>query len=593
MYVPPQPQAKSTTPPAVDDLPLLDPYERDILLARAKQAQKKRKRSQVRAAVELPDIVHWIEANCYDADKCRNPEKPLPGIDPLIVLTAEQKRILRKCFTIDPRTGRFPYRTIVYSAPKKSGKSGIGGCIAAWYAANVEAPNAVLSVANDREQSSGRVYKAAKPTLYGIGGQKEGKYRINLPNGSYIQAVTSDPEKEAGGTYGATVWDELWAYKSERAQLLWEELRPIPTRTNSIRVIVTYAGFENSSDLLLAVYKHIFANTKETELAEGARPVEELKDIVTTDGEGNTIPCCYENPDKALFYYNDHEQRMPWQQGEHGEALAREAIAETPEATYRLTFNRWQFTENPFVSKEAIAASFNRAQVEPGLPNLRPMTIGIDAGWRNDTSAVVGTFAEGTGETERFITGFAKCWAPKKELTPEQRKAGVGFDLDLIVDEIMGLWRQGLVATRPAEQGEKAMVTAEKLTPIDVWYDETQMHQLMNRLRLKYKLLPHKFDQKRPRVLADTFLQTVYTEQRIDNLDYTELLSHLQAAKAETQLDANRQVIRIVKSTGTGAKPNDLVVAQSMSVYRCSLRPRTVAGGIAMGAAKGWQPKRY
>ena len=70
-------------------------------------ARSARKRRNVQAATALADIADWVEANCYDADKVTNPEKPLGS--PLIRLTVNQKRILRKCFTIDPRTGRFPY----------------------------------------------------------------------------------------------------------------------------------------------------------------------------------------------------------------------------------------------------------------------------------------------------------------------------------------------------------------------------------------------------------------------------------------------------------------------------------------------------
>jgi len=46
------------------------------------------------------------------------------------------------------------------------------------------------------------------------------------------------------------VFDELWAFTSERSRRLWDELVPVPTRAVSVRVTVTYAGFEGESALL-------------------------------------------------------------------------------------------------------------------------------------------------------------------------------------------------------------------------------------------------------------------------------------------------------------------------------------------------------
>ncbi len=585
--------------PTLEELARLDQFEREILLTRLKQRRARSLRANVAKSTQLPDIVDWIEEHCYDASKVRNPEHPQ---GPKVKLDAFQKRILRKCFTLDPRTGRFPYRIVVYSAPKKSGKSSIGAFITAWFAANVEAPNAVYVLANDREQSAGRVFAFAKPTLFGLGAKRDGKYRLNLDNGSYVQASTSEPEKEAGGSYGLTVWDELWGYKSERAKLLWDELQPVGTRTNSMRLVVTYAGFEDSSELLMNIYKLIFMDTTETRLHPNARPVAELTDIVTKDGEGNEIPCCYENLEAGLFYFNDHEQRASWQQGEHGAAIRRENEATTasPENVYRLTYNRWQQTESRFLDSAFILPSFRRAQFD-AMPPTRPMVFAVDAGIKHDNCGIVGTYAEwnsswksGAPDNDeeqpiRFITGYAKAIDPKK-VAPD----GLGMDLDLhIGEEIVRLYRAGLILRRDPLPGEKKLVELLGLTPIEVWYDETQMHQVAMNIRKSAKLLIAKFDQGRPRLLSDSFLRKCYQEFKVDNILEPDLQSHLDAAKAEAQTTAQNQgLIRIVKGTGEHAKPIDLSVAQSMSVYRCSLRPAMpTISGIAQGKAKGWGKK--
>lgn len=55
-------------------------------------------------------------------------------------------------------------------------------------------------------------------------------------------------------------WSELWAFPSERAQRLFEEIVPVPARKNSLRWIETYAGFEDESKLLLEVFHRIFTD---------------------------------------------------------------------------------------------------------------------------------------------------------------------------------------------------------------------------------------------------------------------------------------------------------------------------------------------
>jgi len=566
-----------------ESIDVMTPAEKDVALVKLKAVIRKKQQEAIEASMGLPDIATWIEANCYDYEKVSNPEQPQNA--PKIRLQAFQKRILRHCFTINPKTGRFPYRTVVYSAPKKSGKSGIGGFVGAWYARCVEAPNKILILANDREQSSQRVFRAAKPTLYGLGAKKDGKFGLVLGNGSYVSAVTSDPQKEAGDSYGLTIWDELWGYTSERATLLWDELKPVGTRINSMRLVVTYAGFEDASDLLFKIYKTIFTDATERELTEGARPVEALADIVTTDVDGRVIPTCYEQVEHGTFYFNDHEHRMPWQQGEHGAAIIRETSAlETETNTFRLTYNRWQKTEDRFLHPDHLIASFTRAKAGK-MPLTKPMTVAVDAGWKNDCTAICGVFQDGFVDDLRYVTHYAHAWYPKLE-----GDKLMGLDLWATVGEkILEMHRSGLIARREPLAGEKIIVKEEKLTVLDVWYDETQLHQVAMTLRKDYKILIAKFDQNRPRLLADTFLRQAYIDYKIDNTDSSVLKSHLEAARVQVELKANAELYRIVHGTGEHAKPNDLAVAQSMAVFRCSQRPqiRSLAG-LAQGKAKGW-----
>jgi phage terminase large subunit-like protein len=65
-------------------------------------------------------------------------------------LMDHQREILREAFTFDA-DGRLRFDTIVYSCPKKSGKTTINAAVTLWWALTQEAPNEILVIANDLE----------------------------------------------------------------------------------------------------------------------------------------------------------------------------------------------------------------------------------------------------------------------------------------------------------------------------------------------------------------------------------------------------------------------------------------------------------
>src|SRR4030042_3273207 len=113
-------------------------------------------------------------------------------------------------------------------------------------------------MSNDQEQSIGRVYKALSQSRrlnpY-LSSRVDVQARLaRFDNRTDVYALASDYAGAAGSNHGLTVWDELWAYTSESARRLWDELTPVPTRKISMRFISTYAGFEGDSDLLQELY---------------------------------------------------------------------------------------------------------------------------------------------------------------------------------------------------------------------------------------------------------------------------------------------------------------------------------------------------
>lgn len=78
-------------------------------------------------------------------------------------LMDHQREILRLAFAFDS-DGRLPWDTILYSCIKKSGKTTLNGALTLAWAFLQEAPNELLVLANDLEQTLARVFKTMEGT---------------------------------------------------------------------------------------------------------------------------------------------------------------------------------------------------------------------------------------------------------------------------------------------------------------------------------------------------------------------------------------------------------------------------------------------
>src|SRR5207249_7215555 len=121
-------------------------------------------------------------------------------------------------------------------------------------------------------------------------------------------------------------FDELWGYMSERAHRLWDEMVPVPTRAVSVRLTITYAGFEGESDLLEALYKR------------------------GLQGE-EIAPSLFRQ--RGLLMFWSHEPVAPWQTAEWVEQMRRQL---RPNAFLRMIENRFVTSESFFVDPEWWAA---------------------------------------------------------------------------------------------------------------------------------------------------------------------------------------------------------------------------------------------
>jgi hypothetical protein len=261
------------------------------------------------------------------------------------------------------KSGVLPYRTFVYSCPKKSGKTGLGAAVAyAW--ARVYGGE-MYSIANAKEHAQDRGFRRVKSFLEYIAREKKPFYENIMAEEELVggesksvkpkatemhfkdpyarfEAIPCAAGSEAGGFQTFTLWDEIWAYDLESLFSFYSEMQPIDTVEQSMRMIVTYAGYYGQSQLLWQIYNDVVKPNNDTDEPEGNK-VEGLEDLP-----------CYVSDDGSTFVYWDHERRMPWQTSERGvaylEAQRNDPVNKLrPVEFKRLHENRWVASSEAFI----------------------------------------------------------------------------------------------------------------------------------------------------------------------------------------------------------------------------------------------------
>lgn len=323
----------------------------------------------------FPEPVGFIETFCTATDG-----------SPLVPV-GHQQRFIRRFASVDAHgLLHAPYSTVVYSCPKKSGKSAINAALTLWAAVSFPAPNEIIVAANDFEQAQGRVFKEvlrmlhAHPTLEAQI-RRETRSEIELVNGTTIKAIASDYAGAAGSNHGWASFDELWAFTSESARRLYDELTPVPTRHPSIRFISTYAGFEGESDLLEEIYKRC------------------------VNGERLDPEYPFYRDGDTLMYW-DHEPRMPWQTPDY---YASQRASLRPSAYLRLHENRWVSGESGLFEMEEWDACERDSYSPPISDKGITLYVGADASTKRDRSAVTSVFY---GDDDKLYLGPRRYWQP-------------------------------------------------------------------------------------------------------------------------------------------------------------------------------------
>ncbi len=331
----------------------------------------------------MNDLVQWKrDPVTFITDLLRDPETRQP-----FQLYSEQVAFLREALTLTA-DGRLPYPELLFSGPKKSGKTALAAMAALYTILCLGGPYAEgYIIANDFEQAQSRVFQAAVRMIKVSALKNSARItanKIEFPTtGATITALASEYAGAAGANPTITIFDELWGYTTERSRRLWDEMVPVPTRKVSARLTVTYAGFEGESEPLESLYKRGL--------------------------QGEAIaPALYRQ--SGLLMYWTHECPAPWQTPEWIEQMRGQL---RPNAFLRLIENRWVTSESTFVPIE-----WWDACVDPDLsPELaRPslqVWIGLDASVKRDSTAIVATTFDQKAGKVRLV--WHKVFQPSPE----------------------------------------------------------------------------------------------------------------------------------------------------------------------------------
>lgn len=314
-------------------------------------------------------LTRWrSEPSSFIEEVLHDPETGKP-----FVLNEAERAFLARAFDLN-EAGRLRYPELLFGGIKKSGKTGFAALILLVVVLLLGGRFAEgVVVANDLEQAQGRVFTAARriveasPLLAGSAVCTGSK--IEFPElGASITAIASEYAGAAGANPNIAVFDELWAFTSERSRRLWDELVPPPTRKIACRLTVTYAGFEAESELLEELYKR---GLKQPSIGDS---------LYAGDG---------------LLMAWHHKPIAPWQTQQWLDQMRQQL---RPNAYLRMIENRFVSSESVFVDMDW----FDRCVAPDAAPvvadkNL-PVWIGVDASVKHDSTAVAAVTFEMGGK---------------------------------------------------------------------------------------------------------------------------------------------------------------------------------------------------
>ncbi len=459
-----------------------------------------------------------------------------------IRLMRHQKAVLRYALTRDD-DGRLPYSTIIYSAPKKSGKTAVAGAVTRWAAETWGRFGEVLCVGNDAKQAQERAYRQACTSIELTPGYNPGRQTLPdrwrvlsresrcLATGSIVKAIATDYRGEAGANPILVVWTELWGFIHTSDLRFWAEMAPSPTRPDSVQLIETYAGYEGESELLYGQYENIVLEGRQLTAGELGDPGA----FAEAPEAGDLVPCYVNERARAFAYWDSGEvaRRMPWQMGEAGARYyATEAGRQTASQMTRLHNNEWVSAESAFIPIEWWDAAKDPLPLEPG--DKIPAVIAIDAAVSGDCFGLV-------------------------LMTLDPRHAG---DPPGLVVRLVHKWDPppgGAIDFAGPELAIRELSAAYNI--VEVAYDPYQLHDFATRLMKAGVAWFRPFGQVQERLTSDKALYDLLSHRRIRHDGNLDLREHLTNANAKQAAHEDTR-LRIVKKSDS--RKIDLCVCLSM-----------------------------
>ena len=307
--------------------------------------------------------------------------------------------------------GRLLYPEQLYSCPKKSGKTTFAAIYAITIVVLFGGTYAeAICAANDREQAMGRVFAAIKrivecsPLL-----QAEAKItadRIIIAD-AVINAIPTSYASAAGCNPVVSIFDELWAYGTERLRRLIDELVPPPTRRIACRLTVTYAGFTGESALLEELYRR------------GLQQPQLTPDLYAGDG---------------ILMFWSHGPIAPWQTDAWIAEMRRSL---RPNQFLRMIENRFASAETSFIDMAAWDQCTDPSIGHMVADRLLPVWVGVDASVKHDFTALarchlVATRSEGPFNRPSHYHADARP-ADRFCLATSSRRCAIGTSASIFV----------------------------------------------------------------------------------------------------------------------------------------------------------------
>lgn len=474
----------------------------------------------------------WIEKYFYVPD----PKDPITG-DKLapgpLRLASHQKRIINEALSRLPN-GKLKYSIVIYSAPKKSGKSALASAVTAYFAHNTPDSH-IYCLANDGKQSADRIYEPIY-TSYRLHRETKGPFKdikpreteVELPNHTTIEAIPCDAAGEAGSQPLLTTWSELWGFNTESKRRLWTELTTPPTLEGyAMRWVESYAGFTGISELLEQLYN--------TGVKQGT-PHPDFMDLLDEDGK----PVVFVNEAAGMFCYWDTVPRMVWQsQGYY----RREALLHTQSEFLRIHRNQWVSPISAFIQPEHWHSI--KKKIGPLSEKFTQVVLGVDGAISNDSAAIVGVTRD-PDDPETVAIRFCYIFTPQ----------------------------QGGGTIKIAQTLEpKIRELCTKFNVVCVAYDAYQLEDMAQRFRKEGLAWMYNFSQQTGRAIADKAFydrilnRRVFWDEDGDNLALRGTLPTLSQHVLQAGTKSDNGKLRLVKLADS--TKIDAAVAASMAIERC------------------------